>query len=173
MLATVEVSVDTCENNVGNLHWEFAIARFCSKCFLCPRCSLCMHVQGKERWGVEYESVAVFRYVCCQEDYFSSKHFPLSLLNISGSAHCWACLSHEIPQYELLDLGQRLHLGGEYSLASESIQLTIVQGPLSSPRLDSRVNGLSRWDVEIPQEETSPEDLDLGHLCTHLQLANI
>lgn len=73
-------------------------------------------------------------------------------------------------QYELLGL-RRSPPKGAGSLAFESIQLTIVQSPLSSPRLDSRVNGLSRRDVEIPQEETSPEDLD--HLCIHLQLNNI
>lgn len=69
-----------------------------------------------------------------------------------------------------MSLGHKLHLRS-CSLVSGSTRLTIVQSPLSNPGLDSRVNGLGGWDVETPQEETSPEDLDC--LCTHLQLTNI
>ena len=69
-----------------------------------------------------------------------------------------------------MSLDHKLHLGG-CSLAFGSTRLTIVQSPLSNPGLDSRVNGLRGWDAEIPQEETSPEDLNC--LCTHLQLTNI
>ena len=128
-----------------------------------------MRVRGRERGKIW---ICAYVWICLLLRWlFFRQHFSPSHLSSSESPHCRACLSHETHQSELLDLGHRLHLRDEYSLASESIQLTIVQSPLSSPRLDSRVNGLSGWDVEIPQEETSPEDLD--HLCTHLQLVNI
>lgn len=97
---------------------------------------------GGEREG-KYESVTMFGYAYCKGDYFLDNTFPPAIL---------VALDH--PTVELVSVmrqtnlsfwiwGHRLHLGGEYSLASESIQLTIVQSSLSSPRLDSRVNGLS------------------------------
>lgn len=101
--------------------------------------------------------------------FFCNTFLP-SHISSSGSPHYRACLSHETAQYELLGLGHRFHLEG-LQPGFWSIQLTIVQSPLCSPRLDSRVHRVSGWDMEIPQEETSPKDL--GHLWTHLQLANI
>ena len=53
MLATVEVSVDTCENKVGNLHWEFAIPRFCSSAIYAQdvhRVCMCRGKRGG-RWN--------------------------------------------------------------------------------------------------------------------------